>query len=80
MRKTLGVFLLVLLLTCSANAGIMGNDAPQPPPPPPPSITQSERTVDGSNNTITEGEIPDDAAASLTKTVLDLLAGILALI
>jgi hypothetical protein len=34
MRKTLGVSLLVLLLTGSASAGIMQNDAPAPPPPP----------------------------------------------
>lgn len=79
MRKTLGVFLLVLLLTCSANAGIMGNDAPQPPPPPP-SITQSKQTVDGSNPDNTESESPNDAGDSLTRTVLDLLAGILALV
>ena len=35
MRKTLGVSLLVLLLTCSANAGIMPNLEPAPPPPAP---------------------------------------------
>lgn len=80
MRKTLGVFLLVLLLTCSANAGIMGNDAPQPPPPPPPSTMQVEQTVDGSIPDSTESETPNDAADSLTRTVLDLLAGVLALI
>ena len=32
MRKTLGVCLLVLLLTCSASAGIMQNGSPEPPP------------------------------------------------
>ncbi len=62
MRKTLGVCLLVLLLTGSASAGIMGNDAPAPPP---------------SRSANVDGEIPNDAPASLTQTLLDLLAALL---
>lgn len=44
MRKTLGVSLLVLLLTVSANAGIMPNLEPAPPPPAP--AAQETTTAD----------------------------------
>jgi hypothetical protein len=62
MRKTLGVSLLVLLLTGSARAGIMPNLEPAPPPPP----------ANAAQEPTTEGEIPNDA--TLTQIALDLLA------
>jgi hypothetical protein len=62
MRKTLGVSLLVLLLTVPASAGLMPNESPAPPPPPA-SVAQEP----------TGGEIPND---SLTQVVLDLLAAL----
>jgi hypothetical protein len=65
MRKTLGVSLLVLLLTCSARAGIMPNLEPAPPPPAP--AAQEP----------TSGEISIGAADSLTQIALDLLAALL---
>lgn len=65
MRKTLGVSLLVLLLTGSASAGIMQNDAPAPPPSQPATAVQ-DLTLDG----IIQNDTPD----SLTQTALDLLA------
>lgn len=63
MRKTLGVCLLVLLLTGSASAGIMPNDAP----------------VSGEihNDVTAAGIMPNDAPDSLTQTVLQLLAALL---
>jgi hypothetical protein len=64
MRKTLGVSLLVLLLSGSVSAGIMPNDIPAPPPPTQTSATQEP----------TGGEIPNEATDSLTQTALDLLA------
>jgi len=64
MRKTLGVSLLVLLLTGSANAGIMQNDAPAPPPPQPANAVQEPTTA---------GEMPNGATDTLSQTVLDLL-------
>jgi hypothetical protein len=63
MRKTLGVSLLVLLLTGSASAGIMPNLEPAPPPQPANAIQE-----------LTGGEIPNGATDTLTQTVLDLLA------
>jgi hypothetical protein len=67
MRKTLGVSLLVLLLTGSARAGIMQNDAPASPPPQPASAAQ-EPTANG--------WIQNESADSLTQTVFDLLAAL----
>lgn len=65
MRKTLGVSLLVLLLSGSAVAGEMPNWSPAPPPPQPataaPEATDEEQA----------GVIPNDV---LTQTALDLLA------
>ena len=68
MRKTLGVCLLVLLLTGSATAGIMPNDSPAPAP------SQSATAAD---EPTANGIIPNDAPYSLTQTVLDLLAVLL---
>ena len=69
MRKTLGVSLLVLLLTGSASAGIMPNDAPAPPPPQPASAVQ-EPTDDAAPGDISTPGVSD----ILTETALDLLA------
>jgi hypothetical protein len=65
MRKTLGVSLLVLLLTGSAVAGEIPNGSPTPPP-------QTTNAVQEP----TGGEIPNGATDTLTKTVLDLLAAL----
>lgn len=64
MRKTLGVSLLVLLLTGSASAGEMPNWITSPPPPQPANAVQ-EPTTDG---------IMQNDGASLTEVALDLLA------
>jgi hypothetical protein len=71
MRKTLGVCLLVLLLTGSTSAGIIPNF----PPAPPPSQTTNavQEPTDAAQDT-TGGEIPNGATDTLTQTVLDLLA------
>jgi hypothetical protein len=72
MRKTLGVCLLTLFLTCSASAGIMQNGSPTPPPPPPPA---PESTVqEPTDEATTDGEIQNDAPDGLTQIALDLLA------
>ena len=66
MRKTLGVCLLVLLLSGSASAGIMGNDdAAQSEPPP------SGETLNG------EMPTPPGASDSLTQIALTLLVSVL---
>lgn len=64
MRKTLGVCLFVLLLTGSAVAGEIPNDAPAP-----------TSTVQGSADAPTVGGVMgNDAPDSLTQTALDLFA------
>lgn len=71
MRKTLGVCLLTLLLTCSASAGIMQNGSPTPTPPPQPASAMQEPTDDATLN----GVMPTPGVSdSLTKAALDLLA------
>ena len=75
MRKTLGVCLLVLLLTGSASAGIMPNDAPAPPPPQPTTNAVQEPTGGEMPNgePTVAGEIPNFGTDSLTQAALDLL-------
>lgn len=64
MRKTLGVCLLVLLLTGSASAGIIPNDTPAPQPQQTSAV--QEQTLNGI--------IPNDAPDSLTEVALELLS------
>lgn len=69
MRKTLGVSLLVMLLTCSAHAGIIPNGKDEPPPPPP-TATEESTEQDGNGT-------PDGVT---TEAVLNLLGGLLSLL
>ena len=74
MRKTLGVSLLVLLLTGSAAAGEMPNPAPAPPASQSASVTQEP--TNAAQDPATGGEMPNPAPDALTQTVLDLLAAL----
>jgi hypothetical protein len=69
MRKTLGVCLLVLLLTGSVVAGEMPNFSPAPPPPQTTSAVQ-EPTDDATPSDISTPSVSD----IMTQTALDLLA------
>jgi hypothetical protein len=71
MRKTLGVSLLVLLLTGSASAGEMPFGSPAPPP------SQAANAV---QEPTSEGEIQNESPDSLTQTALDALALLSALL
>ncbi len=83
MRKTLGVCLLLLLLTGTASAGIMPNGAPEPPPQPAPAV-QGPTTNDEMNTPLTtdgdmpngasDGIIQNEAVATFLQVVLNLLA------
>jgi hypothetical protein len=68
MRKTLGVSLLVLLLTGSASAGEMPFGSPAPPPSQAANAVQEP--TDAAQDPTLDGIIPN----GLTQTVLDLLA------
>jgi hypothetical protein len=74
MRKTLGVCLLVLLLTCSASAGIIPNDTPAPPPPSQPTTSAVQEPADDAQNPTVAGEMPNFGTDGLTQAALDLLA------
>jgi hypothetical protein len=71
MRKTLGVCLLVLLLTGSAVAGEMPNLSPAPPPPQQTSAVQ---------DTTLDGIMPNGSEDGLTQIALDLLAALSSLL
>lgn len=73
MGKTIRVSLLVLLLSCTAQAGIMPNDAPQPPPPQPAYALEEGESAE-------EGDTPDDAADILAEAALSLLNDMLTLL
>ena len=69
MRKSLGVCLLVLLLTVPTIAGEIPNWTPAPPPAQPASAPQEP--TDG---VTLNGVMPNDAPDSLTQVTLELLA------
>ena len=71
MRKSLGICLLVLLLTGSASAGVIPNMPPAPPSEP---TSATQEPTDATQDPTTDDIIPNDAADSLTQTALDLLA------
>jgi hypothetical protein len=73
MRKTLGVSLLVLLLTGTTGAGVIPNMPPTPPPSSAQTSAAQEPTATAQETT-TDGEMPNPAPDTLTQTVLDLLA------
>ena len=72
MRKSLGVCLLVLLLTGSAGAGEIPNDKPAAPPSQQTSAT--EEPTNAANEPTANGIMPNGVADSLTQTALELLA------
>ena len=65
MGKAIRASALILLLTCTARAGWMGNESPTPPPPQPASVAQEPTT---------DGDISTTSVESLTQIALDLLA------
>ena len=71
MRKSLGVCLLVLLLTGSAVAGEMPNLSPAPPP--------SQQTSAVQDPTL-DGIMPNGSEDGLTQIALDLLAALSSLL
>lgn len=75
MRKTLGAFVLAILLTVSLSAGVMQNDNPAPPAPAP----TPEAPLAAPTPT-PEGVMQNDNTEGLTAEFLfDVLLGVLAL-
>jgi hypothetical protein len=74
MRKTLGVCLLVLLLTVPASAGLIPNESPAPPPATANAVQEPTGSEIPNGGPTLDGEMPNLAPDSLTQTALDLLA------
>lgn len=72
MRKTLGICLLVLLLTGSAVAGEMPNLSPAPPSQP---ANAAQEPTDGTTLT-GEMHTPPVTSESLIQTALEILAAL----
>jgi hypothetical protein len=72
MGKAIRTSALILLLTCSAQAGWMGNGVAEPPPP-------VEQETMSTVQEPTEGDT-QEATGSLTQTVLNLIAGVFSLV
>ena len=77
MLKTIRISALILLLSCSAQAGYMQTGSPQPPPPPQPANsiqeptnTTHEPSADGYMQT---GYMQNDAPSGLTQIALEVL-------
>jgi hypothetical protein len=83
MGKTIRASALVLLLACSASAGIMGNDTPQPPPTPVPQsaavIIQNDSSQPSVQETTTEGQGTDAGDESATPLLVQFALSLLAL-
>lgn len=73
MGKAIRAFVLVVLLACSASAGIMQNDAPQPPPPPPPSTQYVQEPTMEDQGATTEAEAETLLAIRIALNLLALL-------
>ena len=71
MRKTLGVCLLVLLLTSAPIAGEMPNGSPAPPSQPTSAV---QEPADDTHEPTADGIMPNDEPDTLTQIALELLA------
>jgi len=72
MGKTIRTSALVLLLACSAQAGVMQNETPAPPPPQPANSIQE--LTDVTDEPTTNGYMQNDAPSGLTQVALEVLA------
>ena len=75
MSKAIRASALVLLLACSAQAGIMQNEAPAPPPPSQPAST-AQGPTDATDEPTANGYIQNDAPSGLVQIALDVLAAL----
>jgi len=74
MLKTIRVSTLILLLSCSAQAGYIQNGSPEPPPPSQPASTVNEPTYATVVEPTANGYIQNDAPSALTQIALEMLA------
>ena len=75
MSKAIRASALVLLMACSAQAGIMQNEAPAPPPPSQPAIAVDNPT-DANDEPTANGYMQNGAPSGLVQIALDVLAAL----
>jgi hypothetical protein len=73
MFKAIRVSVLILVLTCSAQAGYMPNGLEEPPPPPPAPVTAYEEPT-------AQDQTPDDTSVVIIEAALSVLNSVLALL
>ncbi len=75
MGKAICASLLILLLTCPAQAGFMPNGTPEPPPQPAYAPGEGIMTYESSTSSQPTGAVEETTeVASLTRVALELLA------
>jgi hypothetical protein len=77
MSKAIRASVLVLLLTCPAQAGWIQNDSPAPPPQSAPAVREpmTDGQIDtGATAPAADGQIETPAAATFVEVLLSLLA------
>lgn len=75
MGKAMCALVLVLLMTCSAQAGYIQNEAPAPPPPPPSQpMTFVAEPTHASEESFANGYMQNDAPSGLTQIAFEVLA------
>ena len=80
MCKALRASMLVLLLSCTAQAGWMQGGSPEPPPPPPPSSELVLReSPDGIQEAPADGDTLDGTTGVFIEAALNVLSGVLSL-
>jgi hypothetical protein len=72
MYKAARALVLILLLACSAQAGIIQNEQPAPPPSDP--ATAQMEPADTTAEPTADGYVQSEGADSLTQFALDVLA------
>jgi hypothetical protein len=74
MLKAARISALILLLACSARAGVMQNETPAPPPPPSQPANSIQEPTDTFQEPTANGYMQNDAPSGLTQIALDMLA------
>ena len=75
MLKAIRVSTLILLLTCSAQAGYMQTGSPEPPPPSQPAIAVDNPT-DATDEPTANGYVQNGAPGGLVQIALDMIAAL----
>lgn len=79
MCKALRASMLVLLLSCTAQAGWMQGGSPEPPPPPPSPALVVHESPGVLQEAPADGDILDATTRGFIEAALNVLSGVLSL-